>query len=392
MKNQAYAFSLLAMAAVLLIQAGAASAQQNSDISIFLSKQTPYPAQPGDIVSVEVTIQNNGSSSQGITLEINPSEPFTLLQGEERVKTFSTISALSVVKQTYRLKISETALSSDYDLEFLYRRTGAPADVVKNIVVTVSGEPKIVIEGVTSVPAAIEPGKEVELDVLLKNVGSGEASTMELSLATQADATTGERLIVPVLSGGSFYMDNLLPGEEKTARFRMDIDNDAQYKSYTATLTMTYKDEGGQTQTVTSDIGIPVKGSPIIEILSAKVDGTDYKVDIENIGSGTAKALKIEFIQGGEVKDSAVASDLKPAKQKTLRFAGFSYGPAIVNISYLDEGNTFYSKETMLSVKMPYTTESNSPADLTGIVGILFIAAAAEGYYIWRLRKRLKKR
>ncbi|MFH0956282.1 MAG: hypothetical protein V1813_00305 [Candidatus Aenigmatarchaeota archaeon] len=383
--------TLIVLAAVLA-QAAGASAQQTSDISIYLSKQTPYPAQPGDIVSIEVTIQNNGSSSQGLTLEIDPSEPFTLLPGEEKVKTFSTIGALSVVRQTYRLKVAETALSSDYDIKFLYRRPGSTTDVIKNLVVAVSGEPKIIIEDVTSVPATIEPGKEVELDVLLKNVGSGEASTMELSLATEADATTGEMLIVPVLSGGSFYMDSLLPGEEKVARFRMDIDNDAEYKSYTATLTMTYKDEGGETQTVTSNIGIPVKGSPIIEILSAKVDGTDFKVDIENIGTGTAKALKIEFVQGGEVKDSAVASDLKPAKQKTLRFTGFSYGSAMVNISYLDEGNAFYSKETPLTVKMPYTTESSGPADLTGIVGILFIAAAAEGYYIWRLRKRLKKR
>lgn len=392
MKNQVYSFTLLAVAAALLLQAAPACAQQSSDISIFLSHQTPYPAEPGDIVAVEITIQNNGSSSQGITLEINPKEPFTLLPGEERVKTFSTIGALSVVKQTYRLRVSETALSSDYDLQFLYRRPGASADVIKNMVVSVSGEPKIVIDGVTSIPAKIEPGKEVELDVLLRNVGSGEASTMELSLATEADATTGERLIVPVLSGGSYYMGSLLPGEEKVARFLMDIDNDAEYKSYTATLSMTYKDEGGQTQTVTSDIGIPVKGSPIIEILSAKVDGTDYKVDIENIGSGTAKAMKIEFVQDGEVKDSAVASDLKPSKQKTLRFSGFRYGPAIVNISYLDEGNTFFSKENLLTVKMPYTTENDQPADLTGIVGILLIAAIAEGYYIRKLRRRLKKR
>jgi hypothetical protein len=384
-------FALLVMAAVLT-QAAMAAAQQTSDISIFISKQTPYPVQPGEVVSIEVTIQNTGSTSQGLTLTINPSEPFTLLEGENRVKTFSNIAALSVVKQTYRLRVSDTALSSIYNIEFRYGKPGTASDVIENLPVTVSGEPKIVIEQVTSTPAVIEPGKEAELDVNLNNVGSGTASEVELSLVVEADATTGESLIVPVLSGGSYYIESITPDEEKSAIFLMDVDNNAEYKSYTAVLSITYKDESGVSHTVTRDIGIPVKGSPIIEILSAKVDGTDFKVDIENIGSGTAKALKIEFVQDGEVKDSAVASDLKPAKQKTLRFTGFNYGSALVNISYLDEGNTLRSMATPLSVKVPYTTESSGPADLTGVAGILLIAAAGEGYYIWRLRKRLKKR
>ena len=391
MNIRMFAFSVMVLAA-LSLQAASVSAQSISEIGLLLTKQTPYPAQPGDVVSIEVALQNNGSSSQSITLQINPSAPFTLLPGEEKVKTFTSIGALSVVKQTYRLKLADTAPSSEYNIEFKYYKEGVGAEVIKKLPITVSGTPKIIIEGVETDPATVEPGNEVELDVKLLNAGRGKASNIELALVAEADPTTGESLIVPVLSGGSAYIDELLPGEEKIARFKMDIANDAEYKTYLSTLSVLYKDESGQSGSVTYDVGIPVKGSPAIEILSAKVEGSDFKVDIENIGTGSAKALKIEFVQDGEVKDSSVASELKPTRHKTLRFSGFNYGNAYINISYLDESNRFFSEDTLVTVKMPYSSENTGSTDMTGAVGLLVLLVLAEGYYIWRLRKRLKKR
>ena len=297
-----------------------------------------------------------------------------------------------MVKQTYRLKLADTAPSSEYNIEFKYYKEGVGAEVIKKLPITVSGTPKIIIEGVETDPATVEPGNEVELDVKLLNAGRGKASNIELALVAEADPTTGESLIVPVLSGGSAYIDELLPGEEKIARFKMDIANDAEYKTYLSTLSVLYKDESGQSGSVTYDVGIPVKGSPAIEILSAKVEGSDFKVDIENIGTGSAKALKIEFVQDGEVKDSSVASELKPTRHKTLRFSGFNYGNAYINISYLDESNRFFSEDTLVTVKMPYSSENTGSTDMTGAVGLLVLLVLAEGYYIWRLRKRLKKK
>jgi len=321
-----------------------------------------------------------------------PDSPFTLLSGEKVLTTFTNLGPLSTRTQSYRLRVSDTAVSADYDLDFRITRPGSTGSTTKSVSVTVQGTPKIVIEEIKTTPAVIEPGHEVEVEITLKNVGSGDASQLDFNLEADADPETDANIIVPILSGGSFYMETLKSGEESVARFRLDIDNSAEYKSYTSTLTIVYNDESGTESTVTRDIGIPVKGIPVIEILSAKVENGDFKVDIENIGTGNAKALKIEFIQDGEVKDSSVASELKPTRSKTLRFAGFRYGDATVKISYLDESNTAFEEETHLTVKASVSSEDGQGTDYSGYVGVLLLLVLVEGFYIWRLRKKLKKK
>lgn len=381
----------MSLVIVALLSVNAVSAQ-SSDVSLMLNKQTPYPVEPGQIVNLVVALENNGSSSQSFTLEILPAAPFTLLPGEESVKTFSNIGALSTVTETYKLKVDLSAVSTTYDLKFRYSSGSSTVYITKKIPVTVQGTPKIVIEDITTTPSVIEPGHEVELDIKLKNVGSGDATQLELVLEADADPETEESLIVPILSGGSFYLEEIGSGEEAVAMFRLDIDNNAEYKSYTSTLTITYNDESGAESTVTRDLGIPVKGSPVIKILSAKLENGDFKVDIENIGTGSAKALQIEFIQDNEVKDSSVASELKPTRSKTLRFSGFRYGEAIVKISYLDESNDVFVSENSITVKQSAASDDGSGTDYSGYVGILLLVVLIEGFYIWRMKKRMKRK
>ncbi|UCD03117.1 MAG: hypothetical protein JSV63_00580, partial [Candidatus Aenigmatarchaeota archaeon] len=272
----------ITVAMVVLLFAPYGTAQTSpTDISLILSKQTPYPVEPGEIVNVEVALQNAGSSSGSITLEIVPSDPFTLLPGEEPVKTFGTVPAVGSVTHSYKLRVSDDAISSTYDMEFRYYTPGNRDSYIEELIpILVQGTPKIIIDSITTVPEEIEPGHEAEFHITLKNAGSGEATHIELNLEAEADTETGESLIVPVLSGGSFYIDSLKPGQEKEALFRLDIDNEAEYKSYSASLEIDYQDEAGNDASVTRALGIPVRGSPIIKILSAKVENSDFKVDI----------------------------------------------------------------------------------------------------------------
>ena len=378
--------------AVLVLSMHASFAAAQADISLLLTKQTPYPVEPGKVVSIEVSLQNNGSGSESRTLEIFPRVPFTLLAGQEKTKTFNRIDAQDSVSQTYELKVSESAISATYDLEFRYFREGTGAVVVKKLPITVQGTPKMVISNVTTDPLSIEPGDEAVITVTMTNVGTGSAYKTELSLTADPDPETEESIITPVLSGGVFFLGDFMPGEEAVATFKLEVGNDAVYKSYLSTLAIDYNDESGTEQSTSFAIGIPVRGKPIIEVLSAKVDNSAFKVDIENIGTGNAKALRISFVQNGEAKDSAVANELKPTKHKTLRFHGFSYGNAAINISYLDESNEFFTKEIPVSVKQSvYADESAGGGVDSSLVSILVVIIVLESFYVWRIRKRAKK-
>ncbi len=356
-------------------------------LNIVLSSQNPYPVEPGGTVTIEVELQNNGlGQATDIVLNIEPKDPFTLISGEKETQTFNRIAPSDSVKVTYKLYVSKSAISGDYDVDFRYYTKGdTSVTVTQSVSVDVQGSPKLVIDSIETDPKEIEPGDKVRFDVNIKNMGTGGVHYMEATFNSSSE------YIVPVLSGGSYYMGELNAGESKKAYFDISIDNDAEYGTYSAMLTFNYKDDTNTPQTTTFKIGIPVRGKPVIEVLSAKVEDSDFKVDIENIGTADAKALKIALIQNGEIKDSAVANELKPTKHKTLRFRGFSFGRAAINITYLDEKNDEYVKEIPVSIEKSIYAEERAEGGVSPTVtAILIVVVVLESFYVWRLRKRKK--
>jgi hypothetical protein len=374
---------------LILSVAPSANAQTvvTENLHVVLTKQNPYPVEPGQVVSIEVSLQNSGyGEAQNIVLEINPKSPFTLLPGEEKTKTFSRVPALDHVTASYKLYVDNSAVSDNYEMEFTSYRSGSDVKITNKVTVQVQGKPKLVLEKVETDPFDIEPGNTVKITATIKNVGTGSTSSMEAAFVSN---TT---LLVPVLSGGLYYVGTLNAGEEKDATFTMSVDNSAEYKTYPNTLMLSYNDESGAQVSDSFYVGVPIRGNPIIDILSAKIDGSDFKVDIENIGTANAKALKILLVQGGKTADSAIANELRPSKSKTIRFTGFEYGQATVNISYLDESNKFFSAEYPVSiVQSSAGSNQGGEAGLSPLVPVLIVVVVLESYYVWRLRKRAKK-
>lgn len=376
--------ALMVCMLLLIIPPGAYAITENLDV--VLNRQNPYPVEPDQVVDIEVSLQNTGyAEAENIILEIIPESPFTLLLGQEATKKFSRIEAQDQVTASYKLHVDKNAISDNYELEFVYYKTGEEARITRNILIEVQGKPKLILEKIETYPEEMEPGDSVTLTAKIKNMGTGSASFMEAILVSN---TT---YILPVLSGGLYYVGEIKAGETGEAKFEMSIDNSAESKTYSGDLDLTYKDDSGTTQTTSFSIGIPIKGTPIIEVLSAKIDNSAFKVDIENIGTATAKALKISFIQDGEVKDSSVANELKPTRHKTIRFYGFRQGEAIVNISYLDESNEFFINEFPLTVKPSAYAEEQTGGGVSPLAPILIVVVVLESYYVWRLRKRTKK-
>lgn len=376
---------LVACSLVLMLTQGAYAVTE--DLEIVLNRQNPYPVEPDQVVDIEVALQNNGyGAADNVILEISPESPFTLLPGQEETKKFSRVEAGGQVTASYKLHVDKNAISDTYELEFKHYQSGDTAKITRKVDIQVQGAPKLILEKIETTPEEMEPGDSVTITAKIKNVGTGSASFMEAALLSN---TT---YILPVLSGGLYYVGEIKAGETGEAKFDMSIDNSAEYKTYAGVLTLSYKDDSGESTTTSFSLGIPIRGKPLIEVLSAKIDNSAFKVDIENIGTGTAKALKIAFIQDGEVKDSAVANELKPTKHKTIRFLGFRQGEAIINISYLDESNEYFASEFPVTVKPSvYSEEQAGGGGISPLAPILIVIVVLESYYVWRLRRRTKK-
>jgi len=386
MKRLIVAILLIAFVAVSIPTASSVPAVTQS-LNIILTKQSPFPVQPDQIADIEVSLQNTGyGEAENIILEVLPKNPFILVPGQEAIKSFSRVPAQDHVTATYKLYVDKNAITNGYELEFNYYQTGTDVKTTGKVIIQVQGVPKLVVEKIETQPENIEPGDSVEITAFIKNVGTGSASFMEASLVSNTS------YILPVLSGGLDYIGEIKPGETGQAKFEMSIDNAAEYQTYPGIMSFSYKDESGNSQVNTFAVGIPIRGKPIIDILSAKIDGSDFKVDIENIGTANAKALKILLIQGGKTVDSAIANELRPAKSKTVRFTGFEYGQAAVNISYLDESNQFFSEEYPVSINpSSASSQESSGGGLSPLVPVLIVVVVLESYYVWRLRKRAKK-
>jgi hypothetical protein len=387
MKNKIISIFAMSLFALLLAHGAFSATAITGNLQVVLTKQNPYPVEPGQVVDIEVSLQNSGyASADNVMLEINSKSPFTLLPGQEKIKTFSRVAAFDHVTATYKLYVDKDAISDNYELEFKYYNAGSDTQITNKVILQVQGKPKLVLDNIVTDPQDIEPGDTVTITASIKNVGTGSASSMEAALASN---TT---FIVPVLSGGLHYIGTINAGETKEAKFQMSIDNSAEYTTYPSVLMLSYDDESGTPAADSFYLGIPIRGKPIIDILSAKIDGSDFKVDIENIGTANAKALKILLVQGGKTADSAIANELRPSKSKTIRFTGFEYGQATVNISYLDESNKFFSSEYPVSItKSSASSSQGGEAGLSPLVPVLIVVVVLESYYVWRIRKRLKK-
>ena len=83
------------MFVLMMCSAASASVNTLSDISshlfITLLNQEPDPAEPGKYVDVRFKIENYGiEPASEVEIEILPSFPFTLVQGEDAVRNLGT--------------------------------------------------------------------------------------------------------------------------------------------------------------------------------------------------------------------------------------------------------------------------------------------------------------
>jgi len=378
---------LLASALIsVLILSGVSMAQTSSDLQVVLTKQTPYPADPGGMLDVEIEIQNNGyADANNYIVEIVPDSPFTLVTGQDATKTFSRISARNSVKTTFKLTVSDTAISNNYDLKFrIYPQLSPDIYTERTVSIDVQGSTNFVIENITTVPANIEPGGRVDLHVNIRNIGTGTARQVQGSFAAESTS------IVPILSGGMVYVGDIAPEGTKDVRLTIGIGSDLNYGVYSSTLTLSYKDENNAQQTQSFDLGIPVTGVIIMDIISIEPDYTRGTIDIEVANKGTADASSVEakLFMGGEETGIDYLSQLKATKKTTFSFPLVMQGAGELVIDYvgpdLKEGQI--RKDVVLNFEAP-------GGETSGISIVFWFAVIVIiGFFVWRRYFRKKKR
>ena len=300
------------------------------------------------------------------------------------MKTFQRIGGLSSVKLTYTLLVDDQALAGDYELEFrLYNPITPSAFQTRDIEMTVIGETKLIIDSITTTPSTLEPGGRATIHVTLRNVGTGDARQLEVKLNSSSPE------LVPVLSGGLAYVDELKAGDTKTIDLMFNIDPDADPDTYLTEMTLTYKDDDNAANSVTFDVGVPVAGIILFEIVSIEPDFSRGTLDIEiaNKGTGDATSVEAKLLVNGEPVGVDYLSQLKATKKTTFDFPLVMSGNAELVISYFEPG---LEQKSITKDLGPLNLAAPGGSGTSTLAFLIILAVVA--YFVWRRFFRKKKR
>jgi hypothetical protein len=361
------------------------SAGQTPVLNIILTKQTPYPAEPGKNVNVEIEVQNTGlGDANNVIVEVIPSAPFSLLPGSDRTTTFARISASSSVKISYDLKVDDSTSSNQYQLEFRTYYANNPTNYLSQKVgINVQGQPDFVIDSSWTNPENIQPGGMVDVFIKIKNVGTGTAN------AVKATFNSSSGVLTPVLSKGSVYLDDIQPGGDATADIGLAVDSIAGQQTYPGMFTLTYDDETGSEIQKTFSLGIPVNGVIDIEVINiqANFDRNVIQIDIANKGTADANSVEGTLLVDNQSIGVDYTSQLKATKKTTLEFPLGVEGQAILALSYMGTNLQQFHVEKPIYLKYQNPNQSSPASTL-----ILVIIVLAVVFFVWRRFFRKKKK
>jgi len=329
--------------------------------------------QPGDTVNLHFTLTGGSFSLSEVSYEIIADAS---VSGYSTGKTsIGGVPAGGTRSIQVPLIVSSTATTGEKMITVkVWYSGGTQSPIQKSFTFNVGSAVSLYLSEISYDAEHIEPGKDITLTAVVKNVGDNSAHDLFGGITATSD------YIKPVLSGGEYYVNELLPGASASFEFTVNVDSDAETETYDAAIVLKYNDAVGTSNTETFSIGIPVSGTPRLEVLNTEIDNADFKVDIENLGTAKAKAIRVTLVQGGKVMGVKIDNELKPDKHSTLRFKTFESGTGQLDIHYLDEENNVYDET--IDVEVPGTSGKISKWAI-----IFFLIAAGEGYVIYRLKK-----
>jgi hypothetical protein len=361
---------------LMLIQSNVSAAP---NINVTLTKQTPYPASPGEAVSLEVEIQNSGyDDALENIVEMNLKSPFILQPGQENTRTFNRIPARGSIKTSYDIFTGGNASTGQYEIEFLIytRGDGVSTALRPKVMLNVRGTPRIILESVTTVPEDIAPGDTVTLNAVFRNVGTGTAKKAEVSLTSTA-------ALIPILSGGSYYIGDMAAGKTGTAAMQLSVTSTADYGIYQIPLDVSYSDESNAASTASFSPGIPVRGMVDLQVISMEPAYTRgiLKIEVANKGTADAESLEAKLMVDGRQAGTEYISSLKATKKTTLNFPMVMNGAGKLVITYRGPGTEKSTAERDLMLDFKNET-GGSYGELVFIVIIIITAAAV--FVAWK--------
>ena len=369
-------------------------------LSASLSQQIPYPAQPGEEVTLLIKTTNHGDEpAENIIWYLDVQEPFELKEAKKATQTLPELRCGETANTEYYLTVDPDARSGEYtlDLNITYRgefdrRTLTTKSKVE-LTIRVMGHPDLVLLD-ADIPE-VDPKSEFVANFSIKNVGTGPAKNVKVYFKNQTS-------ILPKMS--MYYIDTVAPGATVfiESGFFVDTTTPSQHP---LPIAIHYENEThGAAPVQEYSVLVPVSSGNTLFIY---LDSQDYLVEsavgditigIANRGLARAKHVVLTIADGGRFKlidtDTRYIGDIESDDYDTVDFKILPESSdcrnVTVDVSYADDYGNTYSVATELPIKVYTSCEMKAIAPAGGgYTGIIIVALVLLLVYVFR--KRIKR-
>ena len=198
-------------------------------------KYDPYPAEPGEYMTLWIEIHNKGTgNADNVVFELEPKYPFSLDMSELATREFSTIPGLYTMVLQYKMRVDKDALEGWNEIKLKYKiDDGSWMEKETEIYVTEppnKAELKVFYVGIEP---KTYPRGETTLSVDLANIASGSAYYTIVEAESEAAEIEVNEIFIGTMDADDF----------DTIDFNLKIKENVKPGRYPVTIKSYYKDE-----------------------------------------------------------------------------------------------------------------------------------------------------
>ena len=198
-------------------------------------KYDPYPAEPGEYMTLWIEIHNKGTgNADNVLFELEPKYPFSLDLSEVATREFSIIPGLYTMVLQYKMRVDKDALEGWNEIKLKYKIDDG-SWMEKETEIYVTGPPnkaELKVFYVGTDPKTY-PGGETTLSVDLANIASGSAYYTIVEAESEASEIEVNEIFIGTMDADDF----------DTIEFNLKIKENVKPGRYPVTVKSYYKDE-----------------------------------------------------------------------------------------------------------------------------------------------------
>ena len=353
---------------------------------ILVDTLQPQPLKPGGDLTLGVTVTNqDNTQTRDISFKLDSGSFY--LKGTNGNLDKITLCSKCSQRAVYYFTINPGKISGTYPIQLI--ASDGISEKREQVDVLVRGLPNLVFTVESSDLNNLEPNKEFDANLKIKNIGSGIAKEIKTEAGSKDFVIMGSSVRV---------IEDLKPSEERAISLKMLPSADIKPSSYLIPIIITYQDEQGNSLNSTDSIGVKVINRGQLSIKTIKTASNSGKpsiltgdsfttvIRLENSGKGDADSIKAEVVCpfAGSMKTSFIGQ-LKKDEDAPAVFDFSSKSPGnfecALSVLYSDDtGNHTLNEKFEISVLAP---------DEKGFIIFGIVVAAMLLIFRKKIRKRI---